>query len=97
MTGYDKLSSDLYYFIMKDLTSCFHTFAVVLAYSHDGIDFEHSVEVFEIDPCEQSVCWFNDWWEGQPYIRIIGWLDVDETFNNGDYHVLIKEFNDDTK
>ena len=95
MLAYDKLNSDLYYFIMKDLTSCFHTFAIVLSYSHDGINFERSIEVFEIDSLERSVCWFNDWWEGQPYIRIIGWLDIDKTFDNGDYHVLVKEFNDD--
>ena len=94
MIAYDKLNSLLYDFIMKDDKTCFDTYAVALSYSHDGKLFEHSIEVFEIDACEQSVCWFNDWWEGQPFITLIGWMNVNEAFNTGDYHVYVKEFRD---
>ena len=67
----------------------------ILILKQEIIHIDHSVEVFEIDFCNQSICWFNDWWEGQPYITMIGITDVKEAFNQGNYNVLIKEYKDE--
>ena len=95
-TAYDKLNSFLYDKItnIPDNT-IFDTYAVYLTYSHDGKHYDNSVEVFEVSPCEQSVCWFNDWYEGHPYIHIIGIMNIHDNFLDGNYHVICEVFNDE--
>lgn len=96
MLAFDQINEFLYKFVMDmGEDHCFDTFAVSLSYSYEyKKDHTLSVEVFEIDPCYQTISWFNDWWEGQRYITLIGYMNVTETFESGDYHVYIKEFND---
>ena len=98
MLAFDQINEFLYNLVMgmgKD--SCFDTFAVSLSYSYEYHKKETlSVEVFEIDPCNQTITWFNDWWEGQRYVNLIGFINVTQSFYDGDYHVLVKEFKDET-
>lgn len=64
----------------------------VLLYSYDNNKWDTSREVFET--CYNNVCWFSDWWEGQPHIKLIGLFNVydylidsdslrNEVFDNG--------------
>ena len=97
MLSFDQINKFLYDLVMNMGESyCFDTFAVSLSYSYEEHKDSHlSVEVFEIDPCYQTITWFNDWWEGQRYITLIGYQDVTQSFDEGDYHVLVKEFKDE--
>lgn len=94
--AYEQFNDFLYEYTNKQVdennASCL--WAVYIKYSYNGKDWNNSCSVFNVDFCDQTICWFNDWWEGEPYISLIGIFDIEETFNNGDYHVLIKEFKD---
>ena len=94
MLAFDQLNNFLYELITKDENKMFDVYAVAVSYSHDNKQYHLSDEVFEIDPCNQTICWFNDWWEGEPYINLIGILNITVAFNEGDYHVNVKEFID---
>lgn len=98
MLSYDQINEFLYNLVMSmGEDHCFDTFAVALSCSYEYHKDKHlSVEVFEIDPCDQTITWFNDWWEGQRYITLLGYMNVTEAFDYGYYHVLIKEFKDET-
>ena len=99
MTNYDKLGSFLYATIInKGQEFYFDVYAASLSYSHDGKDWHKTLEVFEIDICEGGVCWFNDWYEGEPYIKLNGIMNINVLFNQGFYRTLEKRFNnEDTK
>lgn len=94
MTAYDKLNTLIYDLMMLDEETCFDAYAIYLIYSHDNKDFTHRVEVCEIDPCNQTITWFNDWYEGQPFIKMLGYVDIETVFAEGDYNVLVQEFKD---
>lgn len=98
MLAFDQINEFLYNHVMNmGEDYCFGTFAVYLSYSYElNKDKHSSIEVFEIDPCNQTITWFNDWWEGQRYVTMIGILNVTEAFDEGDYHVFVKEFKDET-
>ena len=94
--AYDKLGTFLYKLILDHGQEFyFDTYAVSLSYSHDGKDWSKSREVFEIDVAEGSVCWFNDWWEGQSYIRLNGFMNIDVLFHLGFRRYIEKEFTDE--
>lgn len=96
--AYDQLNDFLYNHVLeqKGPDALFSTYAVYLVYSHDIKENEKSIEVFEVDICNESICWFNDWWEGQPFITLIGIINIEEIFNEGNYHVLVRSFNDES-
>ena len=94
MTAYDKLNSFIYDLMMCNEQTCFDTYAFYLIYSHDYNDFTHRVEVCEIDPCNQTITWFNDWYEVQPFIKMIGYVDIESVFDEGYYHTFVREFKD---
>lgn len=98
MLAFDQINEFLYNLVIgMGEDSCFDTFAVALSYSYElNKDKHSSVEVFEIDPCNQTITWFNDWWDGQRYVTLIGFMNVTESFDKGDYHVLVKGFKDET-
>ncbi len=94
--AFDKLGSFLYKLILDHGQEFyFDTYAVGLSYSHDGKDWRRSLEVFEVDIADGTVCWFNDWWEGQPYIRLIGLMDIDILYHMGLQKDIKKEFTDE--
>ena len=78
-------------YLLKE-TEIGETYIAVLEYSHDLITKKLSREVFET--CYNNICWYNDWWEGEPYIKLIGLIPINapdiprlgyrnEVFNNG--------------
>lgn len=93
MLAYDKLGSFLYEHLIKKDNSDWYSYAVYISYSHDGKEWADSVEVFELNTCDSTICWFNDWWEGEAFIKLIGIINIDYCFIEGDYHVLVREFN----
>lgn len=96
MLAYDLLNKRLFELVNVINPNCDrNTYAINLKYSHDGFIWFNTIEVFELDYCNQCICWFNDWWEGEPFIRMIGYVDLNEIFNDGDYHVLLRSFNDE--
>lgn len=51
---------------------------VELEISYDDKDWDRIKEiVYPTNNCREME-WFNDWWEGQKYIHIIGMATVDE-------------------
>ena len=93
MTQYDRLGGFLYDRIIKgSQDGYFSTYAVKLSYSYDKKEWHDSIEIFEISPCDGGIIWFNDWYEGQPFIKLIGVMNIDTVFNLGFYKDLYCEF-----
>jgi hypothetical protein len=53
------------------------------------------IEIFEISPCDGGVIWFNDWYEGQSFIKLIGIMNIETLFELGFYKDLYCEFMED--
>lgn len=98
MTQYDRLGEFLYDRIIKgSQDGYFSTYAVILSYSYDNKEWHDSIEVFEISPCDECVIWFNDWYEGQPFIKLIGIMNINNLFDLGFYKIINCEFMEDNK
>ena len=95
--AYEQLCDYLYEYTYNqiDMNDASFLWAVFIKSSHDGKEWDESHEVFEIDLCDQTLCWFNDWYEGQPYIRLIGIIDIEEIFSQGEYVELKMEYEDE--
>lgn len=93
MTSYDRLCEFLYDRIIKGPEAdYFSSYAVKLSYSHDNKKWDDSIELFEISPCDGGVIWFNDWYEGQPFIKLIGIMNINNLFDLGFYKFITCEF-----
>lgn len=70
-----------------------NTYAVEVSYSHTNPEkmteaeisknVKTSIEVFEYDPCDRSIVWFNDWYEGEPFIKISYVFDIEDLYDMG--------------
>lgn len=98
MTQYDRLGDFLYDQIIKGpQNNYFSTYAVLLSYSYDNKEWHDSIEIFEISPCDGGVIWFNDWYEGQPFIKLLGIMNINSLFDLGLYKDYYCEFTEDSK
>lgn len=62
--------------IRSGLGSYYDTFLVRMYVSYNGVDWDKVTTllnaVYDVDE------WDYDWWEGQKYIRLVGYIQVDK-------------------
>ena len=57
-------------------TICYATVMVALEISSDGKNYRRTIEI--VSPYEWKCEYLHDWWEGEPYIKVLGIKDIDE-------------------
>lgn len=50
---------------------------VGIQYSSDGVHFFYTKEVVSVSP-GFGVTWFDDWYEGQPYVKLVGFIPLED-------------------
>lgn len=56
---------------------------VAIEKSYNNIQWDYGVQIASpMNNC-RDIEWLNDWWEGEPYIRIYGINDVDDVDVHG--------------
>ena len=65
------LNKEVDYETLISILNClcgYETYIVEIISSHDGKEYDSSIEVFERTP--DGIIWFNDWYEGQPFCKM---------------------------
>lgn len=58
------------------------TYAVKLSTSHDGKNYDTHIVSLDIEMDEETFIWGYDWWEGEPYIKVIGYIKINDIPDN---------------
>lgn len=80
---YDDMMMCMKEFITNVYGSFEGQFVVRLKYKYLHEDnYTFSNEVFSYDYAENTICWFNDWWEGQEECDFVYIFNLDALIHN---------------